>query len=187
MRLSLSLSLLPALLLMSHAVAATIISRDEVRECYLATLTEPSSSENKAALETCDRAVSSQNTDTYMHAGVLVNRSDIRLRMQDYQNALADADASIALDPDLAAAYLNRGAGLIGLRRYQEALAALDKAIALNPSDKLQLAYFNRGIAREYLGDIRGAYYDYKKAVEIDPKFEPAKEQLARFTVTVSR
>jgi tetratricopeptide (TPR) repeat protein len=107
--------------------------------------------------------------------------------MHDYAGTIADADASIALDPELAAAYLNRGAGLIGLQRYQDALTALDKAIALSLSDRLQLAYFNRGMARENLGDIRGAYYDYRKASELDPKFVPAKEQLARFTVTVKQ
>ena len=76
------------------------------------------------------------------------------------------------------------GRGSVGLARYQEALPALEKAITLGAGNKLQMAYFDRGLARDYLGDLRGAYFDYKKAVELDPYFEPAKEQLARFTVT---
>jgi tetratricopeptide (TPR) repeat protein len=176
---------LPFLLPIPFAFAGTIMSRDDARECYLATLAESSSFADKQGLAACDRAANSENASAYLRAAALANRADIHLRMRDYAGTIADADASIGLDPELAAAYLNRGAGLIGLKRYQDALTALDKAIALSLSDRLQLAYFNRGMARENLGDIRGAYYDYRKASELDPKFEPAKEQLTRFTVTV--
>ena len=72
-----------------------------------------------------------------------------------------------------------------GLKALACGTAAL--AITLGMSDRLQLAYFNRGMARENLGDIRGAYYDYKRASDLDPKFEPAREQLARFTVTMKQ
>jgi tetratricopeptide (TPR) repeat protein len=181
--LSLILAILPA----SRSLAGTIIvGRTDARECYLATLAESSPAGDKRGLAACDRAANADSDDAYAHAAILVNRADIRLRMQDYAGTLADANASIALDPDLAAAYLNRGAGLIGLQRYQEALPALEKVIALNLNDRLELAYFNRGIAREHLGDIQGAYHDYKQALELNPKFEPAKEQLTRFTVTVT-
>jgi tetratricopeptide (TPR) repeat protein len=121
-----------------------------------------------------------------MRAGLLANRAYIRLGMADYAGAVADADASLSLAPELAAAQLNRGAALIGLGRYQEALPSLEQAVALSSGDKLELAYYNRAIAREHLGDIKGAYFDYKKATELDPKFAPAQEQLTRFTVTVS-
>jgi tetratricopeptide (TPR) repeat protein len=178
---------LPFLLPISSAFAGTIISRDDARECYLATLAENSSLADKQGLAACARAANGENVSIYLRAAALANRADIRLRMHDYAGTIADADASIGLDPELAAAYLNRGAGLIGLQRYQDALAALDKAIALSLSDRLQLAYFNRGMARENLGDIRGAYFDYKRASDLDPKFEPAKEQLARFTVTLKQ
>jgi tetratricopeptide (TPR) repeat protein len=180
------LSLILAFLPISQSLAGTItVGRSDARECYLATLAVSSPAGDKHGLDACDRAASADSDDAYAHAAILVNRADIRLRMQDYAGTLADANASIALAPDLAAAYLNRGAGLIGLQRYQEALPALEIAIALNPNDRLELAYFNRGIAREHLGDIRGAYHDYKQALELNPKFEPAKEQLTRFTVTV--
>lgn len=181
------LALLPIFLPIQSAFSGTIMSRDDARECYLATLAESSSLADRMGLAACDRAANGENVSTTLRAALLANRADIRLRMHDYAGTIADADASIGLDPELAAAYLNRGAGLIGLQRYQDALPALDKAIALSLSDRLQLAYFNRGMARENLGDIRGAYLDYKKASELDPEFEPAKEQLARFTVTVRR
>src|SRR4029077_5685391 len=119
---------------------ATVIGRDDARQCYLATVAEPSTAAYRRGLQYCDRAIAGENGDFELRARLLVNRSDIRLRMQDYKNAVADADAGIALDADLATAYLNRGAGLIGLKQYQEALPALEKAIALNNGERLQLA-----------------------------------------------
>src|ERR1700733_7906041 len=121
MRLYPLLSVLPFLLPMQSAIAGTIMSRDDARECYLATLAEGSSLQDRSGLAACDRAANGETVSTTLRAGALANRADIRLRMHDYAGTIADADASIGLDPELAAAYLNRGAGLIGLQRYQEA------------------------------------------------------------------
>ena len=156
----------------SPAFASTVmVGTSDTRACYFATLNSATPAQLQPGLDTCTRAISANADDAYLHAALLVNRSDIRLRMADYSGAVADADASIALQPDLAAAYVNRGAGLIGLRRYREALPPLEKAISLNQGDKLQEAFFNRGLAREYLGDIQGAYRDYKKASGIRSEF----------------
>jgi len=168
--------------ILSPASAAGL-SRDDARECYLATLKNASSETDRAGLRACGAALEAAD-DSDARAGLLANRAYIRLRMTDYRGTVADADASLSLAPDLAAANLNRGAGLIGMGRYRDALPPLEKAVALSSGDKLELAYYNRGIAREHLGDINGAYFDYKKAAELDPKFASAQEQLARFTVT---
>jgi tetratricopeptide (TPR) repeat protein len=165
--------------------SAIIMSRDDARQCYLGTLSELPAEKSDFGLKACDRAIANEDSDTYLRAALLVNRSDIRLRMQDYKDAVRDADASIALEPDLATAYLNRGAGLIGLKQYRDALSSLEKAIALSNGEKLQVAFFNRGLARDYLGDLQGAYFDYKKAIDLDPAFQPAQDQLTRFSVTV--
>ena len=166
----------------THASAA-VMNRGDARECYLATLT--SASKNyQTGIQACSAALDA-TSDSDMRAALLANRAYIRLRMADYPGTVADADASLSLAPDLPAANLNRGAGLIGLGRYQEALPSLEKAVSLSSGDKLKLAYYNRGIAREHLGDINGAYFDYKKAADLDPRFTFAREQLARFTVTV--
>ena len=182
---------LPVLALLSISpddavMGATVIGRDDARQCYFATLSDLDAANYRQRLADCDRAIAAAMDDSYRRAGLLVNRSDIKLKMQDYQGALADADASIALQPELAAAYLNRGAGLIGLKQYRQAIPALEKAIMLGDGEKLQIAYFNRGLAHDYLGDLKDAYFDYKRASEIDPNFEPAKTQLRRFTVTTA-
>lgn len=150
-------------------------------DCYEATLLEPTMLHNQQALVLCDKAVAAAESG-YNHAATLSNRADIRLRLKDFQGAVADSDQAIAIDPDMATAYLNRGAGLVGLMRYEEAVPALDKAIALGAS-RPQLAYFNRAIAKEALGDLTSAYHDYKSASELDRTFVQASEQLARFRV----
>jgi tetratricopeptide (TPR) repeat protein len=163
------------------SAGAIVMGRGLGHDCYMATLSVSAPDTDKNALAVCNQAVEDAALDSYSRAASLINRADIRLRMQDYQGTLADADASIALDPGLGAAYINRGAGLIGLQRYQEALPALEKAIALN--DRVQLAYFDRALVKESTGDFKGAYDDIKKALEIDPKFDTAKQELTRFSV----
>jgi tetratricopeptide (TPR) repeat protein len=177
------LSVAFVILPLSHPGAQTVVAHDNARDCLLATLEQDPADNYKQGLDACDRAIESVGDDTHMHAALLVNRADVRLLMRDYTGTVDDAEASIAMEPDLSAAYINLGAGLVGLRRYKEALASLDKAVAVGITDDAHLAYFNSAIAKEHLGDIRGAYNDYKKSVEIDPDFALAKEQLSRFTV----
>jgi tetratricopeptide (TPR) repeat protein len=150
--------------------------------CYEQTLLDPTPARNMAALAICDQAVADMSVNAYNHAAALTNRADIRLRMADYDGAIADADRAIAIEPDMGAAHLNRGAGLIGLKRHADALPALDRAITVGLG-KLQLAYFDRGMVKENLGDVRGAYLDYLKAADLDPNFAEARAELARFRV----
>ena len=114
------------------------------------------------------------------------DRSVIRLRVRDFSGAIADVDQSIQRWPQLSEPYVNRGAALINLERPQEALAELDKAIAMG-LEKVHLAYYNRGLAKEKMNDARGAYADYRKALELDPNFTLANEQLQRFLVNGMR
>jgi tetratricopeptide (TPR) repeat protein len=141
---------------------------------------------NILALEVCDEAVEDHGGDSHDRVAALVNRADILLRLNRFREAAADSDKAIAIDSGLGVAYLNRGAGMIGMGRYNDALLSLDRAIELG-MDRSQLAYFDRGLAKEHLGDVRGAYYDYRKAAELDPSFKLATDQLSRFIVTPRR
>jgi tetratricopeptide (TPR) repeat protein len=123
-----------------------------------------------AALQVRDRAA------TYVNRGILYSRTD------DANQAVNDYNEGLRMDPDLAEGYVDRGAALIMLRRYDEALQDVNKGIALGAS-RLQIAYYDRAIIQEALGNIRGAYEDYKKATEIAPDFALATTQLARFKV----
>jgi len=124
------------------------------------------------AFDICTRALSNQALSVRDRAATYVNRSD--------------CDQSIQRWPQLSEPYVNRGAALINMDRPQEALRDLDTAITRG-LEKIHLAYYNRGLAKEKLNNARGAYEDYRKALELDPNFTLASEQLQRFLVNGMR
>jgi tetratricopeptide (TPR) repeat protein len=162
------------------AAATVLVHASPARDCYLATLRPPALLDGDDGIAVCTLALAT--ADEVDRTKILVNRSDIYLRLQDWRAAVADADAAIARDPGEPVAHLNRGAGLLGLKRYGEAIAALTTAGGLAGAP-LYLVYYNLAQAHEGLGDLKGAYLDYKKVVEIEPRFTLASEALARFTV----
>jgi tetratricopeptide (TPR) repeat protein len=99
------------------------------------------------------------------------------MRLNDFGGALNDFDAGVALRPDLAEAYVDRGAVLLQVKRYSDALADLTKSIALK-TENANVAYFNRGLARERTGDLAGACADYRQALSLQPDFLPAKNTM---------
>jgi tetratricopeptide (TPR) repeat protein len=117
-------------------------------------------------------------------AATLVNRGILKLASKDAKGSYADFNAGLSLRSDMAEGYVDRGASLIMLRRYDEALAEITKGISMN-AKRPQLAYYDRGLANEALGNIQAAYEDYKQAQLIDPNFEEPGNELKRFHVTV--
>ncbi|HEX4077275.1 MAG TPA: hypothetical protein VHX61_00165 [Rhizomicrobium sp.] len=133
-------------------------------------------------IATCSFALDQTALSVKDRAATFVNRGILHARDNNSDAALADYDRGIALNAALGEAYVDRGALLIVLRRYDDALADLDKGISLG-ANRLQIAYYDRAIVDEALGNIRAAYEDYKKAVDIQPDFSLATQQLARFRV----
>jgi tetratricopeptide (TPR) repeat protein len=83
----------------------------------------------------------------------------------------------IALDPNDAHAYCERGTYNLQLQNHQAAMADLDRAIAIDP--KYAIAYYQRSIVKFDLFDRHGAIADLDRAIslqegsanEIDPKY----------------
>jgi tetratricopeptide (TPR) repeat protein len=111
-------------------------------------------------------------------AGRMLPRDSIARAMKA-DNAFID---SVFNFPSLSEAYVNRGAALINLDRPGEAVTALDRAISLG-LPKVHLAYYNRAMAKEALNDVRGAYNDLRKVIELQPDYVLALEQLKRFSI----
>jgi tetratricopeptide (TPR) repeat protein len=132
------------------------------------------------AFDICTRALSTSEMSVRDRAATYINRSVVRLRVHDWSGALGDTDLAISRVSNLGEAYVNRGAALLNLNRPQDALTNLDKAVTIG-LDKIHLAYYNRGLAKEKLNDPRGAYADYKKALDLDPTFTTAADELKRF------
>src|ERR1700744_1108631 len=104
------LSVILAIATLSRATANTVVTHDDAFECYQATLVEDPVSKRERGLAACDRAIEAAGDDRQLHAGLLINRSDIRLMMQDYAGTVTDAAASLAIDRQSPVAYLNLGA-----------------------------------------------------------------------------
>ncbi|MEV7982471.1 tetratricopeptide repeat protein [Streptomyces sp. NPDC086519] len=85
----------------------------------------------------------------------------------NYQQALADYAASLALNPRLDRAHYGRGLTHLFLSRYGDALADLDRAVALNPDDGEYIAY--RGITHRALEHYDDALADLDRAVGLSP------------------
>jgi tetratricopeptide (TPR) repeat protein len=83
------------------------------------------------------------------------------------EEALADYDRAIELDPKYAEAHMNRGSALHKLGRVEEALAAYDRAIELDPRDFK--AHYNRGNALAAKGEVEAAIGAYGEAIRLRP------------------
>jgi tetratricopeptide (TPR) repeat protein len=98
----------------------------------------------------------------YRERGIIHQNLDL------YQQALADLDRAIELEPQVSRAYAFRGSAYSHLKKYQQALVDFDRAIELNPSSLR--AHISRGNAYYMLRDYARAIADYSRAIELDPK-----------------
>ena len=159
--------------------AVSVYSSTQARDCYIAA---KFGDKQQHGIADCTAAMFN-GLSKHDQAGMLVNRGVIQLSYAHYGPAIKDFTASIKLDPTIGDAYVNLGAALIGQKKYAEGRAQIDKGLPLNP-DEPQKAYYNRGLADDYLDEEKAAYFDYLKASQLDPDWEAPKKELTRFTVT---
>jgi tetratricopeptide (TPR) repeat protein len=81
-------------------------------------------------------------------------------------DAIEAYDRVLALSPDLAPAYYNRGTAFLRGEDFERAVEDLTHALALDPS--LRQAYLNRAEAWAALGDSARAEADRRRASEIE-------------------
>jgi tetratricopeptide (TPR) repeat protein len=79
---------------------------------------------------------------------------------------LDDARVAYALDPDNPDHLTNLGSQLVAANRNRQAIHYLDESIKQKGT---HVAYSARAAAKLHLGDINGAFFDAKKAFEIEP------------------
>lgn len=161
------------------AQSVTVLGGGMARQCSNAALAGESDRKFEAL---CTVAVETEMLSQRDRAGTYVNRGVMKLRRSEFGPARADFDKAVELKSDLAEAYVNRGAAYVGARRYAEGLADLNRALELGV-DEPEKAYYNRALAHEGLDDMKAAYFDYRKAVELSPEWDAPKRELARFTV----
>jgi tetratricopeptide (TPR) repeat protein len=177
---------LPILVTMMLAAAAPaqaamlVLGGGMAEDCYKAALHEAS---DGPSLELCTRALSDEPLTPKDRASTFINRGVILISRRAYEAAAADFDSALRIKPGMAEAYVNRGAARLGQKRYAEALSDLDRGLELGAKEP-QKAWYDKGLAHEGLGDVKAAYFDYRKASDLKPDWEAPKKELQRFTVT---
>ncbi len=170
-----------AALAATPAIAAvTVVGNSSARLCYDAA---ESGAVGAQGMGYCDKALREENLSSYDTVATHVNRGILKLRRNDLDDAIADFDRAISMDPQQAEAYLNKGIAV--LRQpggKDEAVRLFDTAIERN-TRRPAIAYYGRAVAHELSGRIRQAYFDYRQASAADPKWAEPKAELARFTV----
>ncbi len=159
---------------------AFVIGGGLAKDCYNEVLQE--SSRLAEAERTCTQALQQEAMTASNRAATYVNRGIARMRQGKLTQANEDYGRALDISPEMGEAYLNIGAAHIYGEDFSAAIEALDKAIELEAKD-LHAAHYNRAIARENLGDVEGAYVDFRQALELKPDWERAQRQLARFEV----
>src|SRR5665647_2442037 len=96
----------------------------------------------------------------------------VAARTNNPARAIELINTAIAVNPDSASAYSNRGNALTALKQYQAAVASYDQAIAIKPDHAN--AYFNRGKAQYELKQYQAAIDSYDNAIAINPSHAPA-------------
>ncbi len=107
--------------------------------------------------------------NTRARADALANRSISFKAAGRYDEALADADAAIALDARQADFYFHRGTALRYLGRPAEAAAAYDQTLALNPRHVDVL--YERGVLFLEQKQPVEALDLFKRAIAIEPTY----------------
>jgi len=98
--------------------------------------------------------------DATLHA----NRSAARLQMGKIDDALADANAAVKLDPAYSKAFYRQGQACDRLKRYAEAIGAYEAGLKLEPDSKV------------FKGALAKAQEAKRKLEDEPPPLEPARD-----------
>jgi lipoprotein NlpI len=132
---------------------------------------------NKAddGISACDRVISDSKISAQDRANALSSRCGWRWAKKDSDRALTDCNEAVRVDPNLAAAYLNRGNVHLSKSDFEHAFADFNEALRLDP--KNAWAYAERGNLYKSRGDFDRALGDLNEAIRLDPGYA-----LARFS-----
>ena len=94
------------------------------------------------------------------------------------EEAIAECEKAIALDPDYGNPYNDIGVYLIDLGRADEAIPWFEKAMAAERYCCYQFPHFNLGRVLFMRGDLLGARHSFEQSLRHDPDYLPARMAL---------
>ena len=182
MKLQQTLMLAALSLAAGAAQAQTVVSRGVglSHDCFIYAKV---GNDPRAGVDVCNQSLAREVLNHKDRAATHDNRGVMQDALGNTDEALADFNAAIRLDPALGDPHVNLGSMLIKKRQYEEALTHINTGLGLGMSFA-HIGYYDRAVAEQMLGRYKEAYYDYKKVLEIEPNFTRADERLKDFTVT---
>ena len=100
----------------------------------------------------------------------------------DWQEAIAEFDESVRLDPDAVDPHTTRGAVYAEPGQFQKAIDDYNEAIRIGP--ETADVYYNRAVAYGALENFDASIDDYSWAIELDPRNTDAFLIGGSFTAT---
>jgi Tfp pilus assembly protein PilF len=97
----------------------------------------------------------------------------------DLEEAIAECEAAIAIDPDYGNPYNDIGVYLIDLGRPDEAIPWLEKAMQAQRYCCYQFPHFNLGRIQLMKGQLSAAQRSFERALSHEPSYLPAWQGLA--------
>ncbi len=134
----------------------------------------------------CDRALNHGSLKQRDRVATYVNRGILYAAQEDYQAAARDYQRAESIGGPSGEVYANRGNLKFIQREYQTAIEYYDQSIALG-MPRVHVAYVNRGLVKEAVGDLRSAKSDYQKALELSPEWRKALQFLVRVELKISK
>jgi len=108
-----------------------------------------------------------QIVDAYNNRGNYYYRSARRV-----EEALADYDEALALNPLAARTWMNKAMVLADQNRNDSALVSFDHVLELRPNNTEALN--NRGVIEYRTGDLAKALADFSRAIDLNPEYRDA-------------
>lgn len=121
-----------------------------------------------ASIAACTEALESGNLEPMQSAAAHYNRGRVHSAQEDYEQAVDDFNAAIAINELDPAFYHDRGTAQRKAQDYEAAIASYTKATDLGFEPKFGV-YFNRGVAYHYKGDKDAALKDFQRADMLQP------------------
>jgi len=134
------------------------------------------------ARDACDRALRDEPITLEDRFATHVNRGILRMFRRDYVAAASDFQAALQINSDRPEPWLNLGIMRLNQEDAAGSIPLLTRALELGTTDPA-LAYYARGLAHEYSGNVRAAYYDLTRAASLKPEWDLPARELARFQV----
>lgn len=116
------------------------------------------------------------------YASGLNNLATISARFNRIDEAERYISRAIKLDPDDVSIVLNQAAVLLQKGKPGEALEYLDRAVELAP--KMPQAHYYRGITLLNMRRTQDAISEFRKTLQLNPNFAPARQELQRLGVS---